>query len=711
MKPAANPEGGHAGPADTPVAIYTRVSDNKQLGRRFESCESQAAICRDYIQNRAKEGWHEVAYFTDPAYTGANMRRPAMDALKRLVEAGGAKKVVIFKLERVLRSTDEWTPFRAFLQQHGCELASAMEDISEKTALGRLKNNILVSVSEYDRLNIGEKVRAKMREQAKRGLWNGGSIPYGYAYDKNTQTLRPDPIEAPVVRRLFKHAAELGSLTELANTLNAEGLRTKIRILHRRDGAEETVGNRLFRSDGIRLMIANPLYRGAVRYGGNEYPGQHEALVTPELWERANAATRETQVRPVDLIAERDRHLHLLKGIAWCGHCQRTLVPHASGLSNNAGKRYRYYNCGFVLRERQPRACPVGRLAADALEGAVLGFLGQISRHPALVTGVLEATRRRTKADRGALRTEMESTEKNLAQITKELAHCVDAVAKGGLELLGDDLRKRAQTLRLEQQRLMVERERKRQELAACDAAALDEQRIRHSLERIATLLPQLAPDEQKELVRLFVQRVEVGTPPKAGHSPPATDDSSARRILAVRIKLHLPGLVEGIEGRETLASQIARVARPVAVRGVNFETQVDFTHAVQGEVTIVTPFQHAMRLPTRSGTVRPPVPVEPTPQHPIIRAQRWQQMLNEGQIANRVALAKRFGITPGAVTRILKLTEVLPEIQRYLATLKTKEEVRHFGMVAVGKFANQPAAVQRAEFSKMRQDFRVRLG
>ena len=51
----------HAAPSVVPVAIYTRVSTLHQVGGRFDSCESQAAICRDYIRKRAHEGWTEVA--------------------------------------------------------------------------------------------------------------------------------------------------------------------------------------------------------------------------------------------------------------------------------------------------------------------------------------------------------------------------------------------------------------------------------------------------------------------------------------------------------------------------------------------------------------------------------------------------------------------------------------------------------------------------
>ena len=142
-----------------PVAIYTRVSTVNQVGGRFDSCESQAAVCREYIAKHAAEGWHEVASFSDPAYSGGTMNRPGIHALKRRIEAGDVKVVLIFKLERVLRSTDEWSPFRAFLVQHSCRLVSTTEDLSDETPSGRLKNNLLVSVAEYERLNTADQVR------------------------------------------------------------------------------------------------------------------------------------------------------------------------------------------------------------------------------------------------------------------------------------------------------------------------------------------------------------------------------------------------------------------------------------------------------------------------------------------------------------------------------------------------------------------------
>ena len=83
------------------------------------------------------------------------------------------------------------------------------------------------------------------------------------------------------MRKIFDRAAQLVSLTDITNFLNADGLQTKERVLERRDGTSETIGGRVFRSDGLRLIIRNPIYRGAVKFEGLEFAAKHEALVPP----------------------------------------------------------------------------------------------------------------------------------------------------------------------------------------------------------------------------------------------------------------------------------------------------------------------------------------------------------------------------------------------------------------------------------------------
>ncbi len=673
-----------------------------QIGGRFTSCESQEAICREHIQRNADLGWYEVASHSDPAYSGGSMKRPGMDALKRQIAAGEVKIVVLFMLERVLRDTDEWSTFRKFLQEHGCTLESPTSDISETEPEGRLKNNIVMSVAEYARLSTAKKVKIKMLEQAKRGIWNGGWLPYGYSYDRNSQALQPHPIEAEVVRRIFEQTAQLVPLQEIANALNAEGLRTRQRQLRRRDGSVDTIGGNLFRGDGLRTLIRNPIYRGAVRFKQEEYASKHEALVSAEVWDKANAAAvvEQNEPRAFRLKADVDTHMHLLKGVVYCGSCGRTLVPHDSGKKDTEGRPYRYYYCGFVLKEREPDKCTIGKLQADALEKVTLEFLGQLSRHPELVALVIENARSRRKADRPALQKEADSLRGEIETAKKRLSNCTEVIVNGGLDAVTDTFKQRMAELEAERQRLTVAHERKRHEIVACDAVILNESRVLGALEQFGALLSRVPPAEQKELCGLLIDRLEVRRA--------APISVTGRNLVHFRMKLHLPRLVEGMEERVVGSARPKRSSLPITARSVIFEAQVDFTNAARGEVVIVAPFHQTVKVRT---AVRPLPPVITSPKvaqqrHPIHDVMAWQRQLESGEIDNRAALARKLGVTRAAITQTLRLLRLAPEIRDFLATLKDAPAVRHFSVRRMGTLADLPLPRQRAVFTKLRRSF-----
>ncbi len=107
--------------------------------------------------------------------------------------------VLIYKFERVLRSTDEWGPFRAFLQKHRCKLVSPTEDLTDESPSGRLKNNLLMSVAEYERLNTAEKIRIKLNEQANYWREHLADAPSLHNLPENPMTaLMSDPARVVV---------------------------------------------------------------------------------------------------------------------------------------------------------------------------------------------------------------------------------------------------------------------------------------------------------------------------------------------------------------------------------------------------------------------------------------------------------------------------------------------------------------------------------
>src|SRR5690606_8388772 len=112
-----------------------------------------------------------------------------------------------------------------------------------------------------------ERVRHKLGERAKRGMWNGGWAPLGYAYDPATKKVGIHEGDAKVAKRIFELSRDLGSPAKVAATLNAEGLRTPAREVQSRRGRQTTVGDKRYIGNKITSIVTNPFYKGIIRHG------------------------------------------------------------------------------------------------------------------------------------------------------------------------------------------------------------------------------------------------------------------------------------------------------------------------------------------------------------------------------------------------------------------------------------------------------------
>src|SRR5947208_4995147 len=86
-------------------AIYTRKSTEHGLELEFNSLDAQREACESYIKSQASEGWRALSKrYDDPAYSGGNIDRPAVQRLLRDIEAGLIDVVVVYKIDRLTRS-------------------------------------------------------------------------------------------------------------------------------------------------------------------------------------------------------------------------------------------------------------------------------------------------------------------------------------------------------------------------------------------------------------------------------------------------------------------------------------------------------------------------------------------------------------------------------------------------------------------------------
>ena len=71
----------------------------------------------------------------------------------------------------------------------------------------------------------------------------------------------------------------------------------------------------------LHKVLVNPYYKGVVKYEGVEYPGNHEALVDTETWDKVQAilALRINGTRNL-------KHPHFLKGSIFCAYCGERMM-------------------------------------------------------------------------------------------------------------------------------------------------------------------------------------------------------------------------------------------------------------------------------------------------------------------------------------------------------------------------------------------------
>ena len=108
------------------------------------------------------------------------------------------------------------------------------------------------------------------------------------------------------------------------------------------------------------------IYTGAVSHKGTRYPGEHEAIISLDLWETVN---RELIRRGADQNGRRHaKQQSLFSGLIRCGVCDSNLLR---TYSSRRGRRHYYYVCPATKQRR----CEQRPVAAQELEASILTYL------------------------------------------------------------------------------------------------------------------------------------------------------------------------------------------------------------------------------------------------------------------------------------------------------------------------------------------------
>ncbi len=376
-------------PSTVRCAIYTRKSTEDGLEQEFNSLDAQRESAEAYITSQKADGWIALPdRYDDGGFSGGNLARPAMDRLMADIEAGKVDCVVVYKVDRLSRSLIDFARIMEVFERRHVSFVSVTQHFNTTHSMGRLTLNILLSFAQFEREIIGERIRDKIAAQRRKGKWAGGVPVLGYDIDRSNPSPRlvVNAEEAARVRRIFDLYLEHGALLPTVQELSRRGWVNK----QRRTVRGDVVGGRSFDKPSLYTMLVNPIYIGKIVHKMDVYHGEHQAIITPEVFKRVGDLLRQNRISGGPMV--RNKYGALLRGLLYCKCCGRAMVHTFAGKVGKKGQHYRYYTCTNAIK-RGHDECLSGSLPAAEIERVVVDQVKCIGGDPALLNDVLRQAR------------------------------------------------------------------------------------------------------------------------------------------------------------------------------------------------------------------------------------------------------------------------------------------------------------------------------
>ncbi|WP_070021293.1 recombinase family protein, partial [Streptococcus agalactiae] len=288
------------------VAIYVRVSTKGQVEEGY-SIEEQIAMLTSYCSIHK---WTVFDTYVDAGISGATIERPELSRLSRDAQKKKFNTMIVYDLKRLGRSQRNNIAFiEDILEKNGIGFISLTENFDTSTPLGKAMVGILSAFGQLDRDTIRERMMMGKIGRAKSGKpMMTSTIAFGYTYDKLTSSLNINQAEAIIVKIIYDEYLAGKSLTKLRDYLNENNLLRK---------------GKPWNYQGVSRVLRNPVYIGMVRFRGEVYQGNHEAIIDAEIFEAAQKELKRRQLETYEFNKNPRpfRAKYMLSGIIKCGFC------------------------------------------------------------------------------------------------------------------------------------------------------------------------------------------------------------------------------------------------------------------------------------------------------------------------------------------------------------------------------------------------------
>lgn len=340
-------------------AIYTRKSTEHGLELEFNSLDAQREACEAYVKSQAPEGWKVVpTIYDDPAYSGGNLERPALQLLLEDIRKGRIDVIVVYKIDRLTRSLADFAKLVEVFDANSVSFVAITQQFNTTTSMGRLTLNILLSFAQFERELSSERVRDKIAASRRKGKWTGGSVPMGY--DIKDKKLVANPAQAKTVQSIFRRYLDLGTIALLKQDLRVRKIHSKSRLVKGRPS-----GGIPFTYGPLAHLLRNRIYLGEIGHGGKWFAGEHQRIVDSSMFEKV-----QQQLDSHRVTRKRDR---MMSGALLMGRLFDDAGNRMSPtFSVKKGVRYRFYVSTALLGKESGQVGSIGRVSAPEIEDVVV---------------------------------------------------------------------------------------------------------------------------------------------------------------------------------------------------------------------------------------------------------------------------------------------------------------------------------------------------
>jgi DNA invertase Pin-like site-specific DNA recombinase len=358
---------------NTNAILYCRKSTEEGSE---ESIQNQETILTKYAKDNS---FNIVTIYRDPCNTGTDFDRPGIQAALSDLQNGKANCLIVKDFSRFCREHIMGDMYREIKFPSMGIRFIAIHDNYDGANLTHTSNSmaqIKGLFNEWYAADISEKIKHVMRSKAEQGHYLSRP-PYGYIQSlEDKHKLLPDPVTAPVVRRIFDLAAAGNGYKAIAYILTSDRIIIPSVYANQKRDRPKNLSPYDWAYVSIRNIIRNTAYLGhsyqlkytkisykvkkLVKRSENEWikaENTHPPLVTQELWDLAQESVQHRRK------VTKDKEPHIFSGLVKCADCGSSLLKNQMSL---VCRQYSQYG---------RRVCESHRISINRLSVIVLASI------------------------------------------------------------------------------------------------------------------------------------------------------------------------------------------------------------------------------------------------------------------------------------------------------------------------------------------------